>query len=246
MADVSSLRISQLAARTGVPASTLRYYESTGLLPAERTPAGYRRYGEQAVDRLAFISSAKLLGLSLEDIRDLLGVWERGVCAAVRTTMRPLVAARIADADQRQAELRAFTAHLAAVHAQLSQPGPAGPCGPDCGCTDVDPPAADDDQSWRTAPIACTLDETALGERTEQWQRMAAAATDRAELPDGVLLSFPASPELAAELAALATTEQGCCAFFDFTLYLTPATLELTVRAPEAARPLLADLIGAC
>ncbi|MFD4918137.1 MerR family transcriptional regulator [Streptomyces virginiae] len=52
---MSALRISQLAERSGVPASTLRFYETAGLLPAERTPSGYRRYGE----RLGSISSAK-------------------------------------------------------------------------------------------------------------------------------------------------------------------------------------------
>ncbi|WP_244318556.1 MerR family DNA-binding transcriptional regulator [Streptomyces brevispora] len=49
------MRISQLAERSGVPATTLRFYETAGLLPAERTPAGYRLYGQDAVDRLAFI-----------------------------------------------------------------------------------------------------------------------------------------------------------------------------------------------
>jgi DNA-binding transcriptional MerR regulator len=47
------MRISQLAARTGVPATTLRFYETAGLLPAERTAAGYRAYGEDGVDRRA-------------------------------------------------------------------------------------------------------------------------------------------------------------------------------------------------
>jgi len=87
---MASYRISQLADRVGVPASTLRFYETAGLLPAERTPSGYRVYGEGAVERLAFISSGKLLGLSLEEIGDLLGVWEQGVCAAVRVRMAPL------------------------------------------------------------------------------------------------------------------------------------------------------------
>jgi DNA-binding transcriptional MerR regulator len=55
---VTSLRISELATRTGVPATTLRFYETAGLLPAERTASGYRVYGEDAVQRLSFISSA--------------------------------------------------------------------------------------------------------------------------------------------------------------------------------------------
>ncbi|MFC9810529.1 MerR family transcriptional regulator [Streptomyces virginiae] len=112
---MSTLRISQPAEHSGVPASTLRFYGTAGLLPAERTASGYRQYGPDAVERLAFISSAKLLGLALEDIRDLLDVRDARVCAAVRARMVPLVADRITDADRRSAELAAFSARVAAV-----------------------------------------------------------------------------------------------------------------------------------
>ncbi|MER8161341.1 MerR family transcriptional regulator [Streptomyces sp. NPDC094472] len=47
---MTTTRISQLAERAGVPATTLRFYEGAGLLPADRTPAGYRVYGEDAVE----------------------------------------------------------------------------------------------------------------------------------------------------------------------------------------------------
>ncbi|MGW5276935.1 MerR family transcriptional regulator [Streptomyces sp. NPDC004044] len=256
---MSMYRISQLAERSGVPATTLRFYETAGLLPAERTASGYRVYGEDAVDRLAFISSAKVLGLPLEEIRDLLGVWEQGVCAAVRARMLPLVADRIADADRRLAELSAFSARLAEAHGRLSGPVPKGACGPDCGCTtDADGPgpvavtlsptrsaaAPDADEAWRNAPVACTLSAGQLGERSGQWQALVAQASGREEIADGLRLTFPARPELAGKIAALAAAEQDCCAFFDFTLQMTPAALVLKVRAPEAGSSLLADLFG--
>ncbi|HEX8005586.1 MAG TPA: MerR family transcriptional regulator, partial [Trebonia sp.] len=66
------MRISQLAERNGVLATTLRFYEDAGLLPADRTAAGYRVYGEDALDRLRFISMGKYLGLSLKEIGELL------------------------------------------------------------------------------------------------------------------------------------------------------------------------------
>ena len=94
-------------------------------------------------------------------------------------------------------------------------------------------------------PVACTLSDAELSERTERWQRLAGQATDRQDIPDGVRLTFPASPELIAEVAALAAAEQGCCAFFDFTLHLTPDSLELSARAPETAATMLASLFGA-
>ncbi|AEK42160.1 MerR family transcriptional regulator [Amycolatopsis mediterranei S699] len=248
------MRISELATRTGVPTTTLRFYETAGLLPAERTASGYRVYGEDAVERLSFISSAKVLGLPLEEIRDLLGVWEQGVCAAVRERMLPLVADRIADAGRRRAELAAFSARPAGVHKRLSEPAPTGSCGPDCGCTTAAEPGPvpvtlsrtrPDDAPARQPPVACTLDGAQLGARTEDWRRITRQAGDRRATADGVRLTFPATPELAAEVAAPAAAEQDCCAFFDFTLHLTPTVLELTVRAPDTAEALLADLFGA-
>ncbi|MER5690004.1 heavy metal-responsive transcriptional regulator [Streptomyces sp. NPDC002205] len=250
-------RISQLAERSGVPATTLRFYEDAGLLPADRTPSGYRMYGEDAVERLAFISSAKLLGLALEEIRELLDVREEGVCASVRARMLPLVVNRIAETDGRIAELRAFSAHLAGVHAELSGPAPAGACGPDCGCTTTGTPTAgpvpmtlsptrlgQDTESWRDAPVACALGGAELGERTEQWRQLVGKAKRREEIDDGLRLSFLPDAELAGQLAELAAAEQGCCAFFDFTLHLTPAALQLSVRAPDSAAGMLADLFG--
>jgi steroid delta-isomerase-like uncharacterized protein len=80
-------------------------------------------------------------GLALEEIRELLDVREEGVCASARSRMLSLVAGRIAETDRRIAELRAFSAHLAGVHAELSGPAPTGACGPDCGCTTTGAPS---------------------------------------------------------------------------------------------------------
>ena len=123
-----------------MPASTLRFYEQAGLLPAARTRSGYRVYDDEAVRRLEFIGAAKRLGLPLEEVRELLGAWEQGVCAEVRARLRPLVAARIAEAEQRIAELSAFAANLAAVHEELGGPAPATACAPGCGCVPDEPP----------------------------------------------------------------------------------------------------------
>jgi DNA-binding transcriptional MerR regulator len=259
---VTTYRISQLAERCGVPTTTLRFYETAGLLPAERTGSGYRVYGEDAVDRLAFISSAKLLGLALEEIRDLLDVREEGACASVRARMLPLIADRIRDTDGRIAELRAFSTHLATVHTALSGPAPGGACGPDCGCTTTGTspagpvpvtlsptrPAtgpAPGQEAWRGAPVACTLGGAELDKRTAQWRTLVAKADRREQIDEGVRLVFPPDAELAGRIAELAAAEQGCCAFFGFTLHLTPAALQLTVRAPESAAGMLADLFGA-
>lgn len=105
------MRIGELAARAGVEASTIRYYESIGLLPAPaRTPSGYRDYGEADVDRVAFVRRARALGLSLEAIGDVLGVRERGEapCAHVEALIareREAIGRRIAELEAIRAEL---------------------------------------------------------------------------------------------------------------------------------------------
>ncbi len=67
------MKIGELAKLTGLTAKTIRYYELLRLLDEpERTESGYRMYGEADVERLEFVKKAKRLGLSLEEIRDIL------------------------------------------------------------------------------------------------------------------------------------------------------------------------------
>jgi MerR family copper efflux transcriptional regulator len=112
-------RVSQLAEVSGVPATTVRYYESAGLLPAERTESGYRVFGDQALERLTFIRrAAKHVGLPLDKVRELLSVWEQARCTEVRAQLRPRIADRLREVTQQIAELNAFSGVLrdALVH----------------------------------------------------------------------------------------------------------------------------------
>lgn len=70
MAD--TLGVGAVARRSGVPVSTLHFYEQKGLVEAERTAAGHRRFPRHVLRRLAFIRVAQRVGLSLEQIRDAL------------------------------------------------------------------------------------------------------------------------------------------------------------------------------
>lgn len=75
MKESAGLKIGQVAAQSGVSVDTLRYYERLGLLPkALRTHGGYRLYGAQMVDRLAFIKRAQRAGFSLEEIKQMLSL----------------------------------------------------------------------------------------------------------------------------------------------------------------------------
>jgi MerR family transcriptional regulator, copper efflux regulator len=82
---VDTFTIGEAAARTGFPPSTLRYYETIGLVaPSERTDAGYRLYDERALARLAFVSRAKQLGCTLDEVVDLVGLWDGDGCAPIQ------------------------------------------------------------------------------------------------------------------------------------------------------------------
>lgn len=134
------MRISQLAERSGVPATTLRFYESAGLLPADRTASGYRVYDEPALERLSFIRAAKQVGLPLEEIRDLLSVWDGGACADVRRRMRPLMTGRLTEVTARITDLHDFAGSLRTALAHLDAlPDRSTPC--DARCTFLRSPA---------------------------------------------------------------------------------------------------------
>jgi MerR family redox-sensitive transcriptional activator SoxR len=62
------LTISEVAKRSGVAASALRYYEERGLIESERAGSGHRRYRRAVLRRIAFIVFAQRIGLSLEEI----------------------------------------------------------------------------------------------------------------------------------------------------------------------------------
>lgn len=234
---MTTMRISRLAERSGVPASTLRFYETAGLLPAARTPAGHRVYGEDAVERLAFIGTAKRLGLPLDEIADLLPVWADGACADVKAGLRPRVADRLTDAERRIAELTAFAGSLRRALAHLDAlPDREHRCDPECDLPDSRTHGRTD-----AAPIACSLSEREAAERGAHWRRLVSGA-ERESIENGVRLTLPAGR--AGELAALAADEQRCCPFFDFRLHLNGPVVHLEVRAPADAVPLVTGLFG--
>ena len=113
MSPVRSYRIGEIAAATGVTPEALRYYEKQRLLPAAlRSTAGARRYGEDAVERVRFIKHAQSAGLTLKDIQVLV-TFRQGASPVACRKIRTVLAARIADLDQRMGELSAFRSVLA-------------------------------------------------------------------------------------------------------------------------------------
>jgi DNA-binding transcriptional MerR regulator len=122
-----SYSIGELAAAAGVAASTLRYYERAGLLPADgRSESNYRIYGQRSLERLRFIRAAQGAGLALEDVKHLLALRAGGMgpCREVRD----LLQRRLAEAEQRLLDLRRVRSALRASLATCEQAEPAGRC----------------------------------------------------------------------------------------------------------------------
>ena len=83
----TAYRIKDVAARSGFSTATLRYYAKIGLLPqAVRTDTGYRLYDDRTLDRLSFITRAKQLGCTLDEIADLTTAWDGGRRGRPRTS----------------------------------------------------------------------------------------------------------------------------------------------------------------
>lgn len=77
--DKQLLLIGQVKSLSGIPIRTIRYYESLGLIASSsRTEGGFRQFSGDVLTRLAFIKRAQSLGLSLEEIRDILEVYDAG------------------------------------------------------------------------------------------------------------------------------------------------------------------------
>jgi MerR family redox-sensitive transcriptional activator SoxR len=72
------LTIGEIAHRSGVPHSALRFYEERGLIASERTSGNQRRYQRATLRRLAFIRAAQRVGLSLQQISDALATLPAG------------------------------------------------------------------------------------------------------------------------------------------------------------------------
>lgn len=108
------MRIGEVADDVGVNPKTIRYYESQGLMPEPpRTPSGYRSYGPEDVERLAFIRRARELDLQLDEIREILVLREDGdrPCNYVLDVARR----RLAELDDRIAAMQRARAELEAL-----------------------------------------------------------------------------------------------------------------------------------
>jgi DNA-binding transcriptional MerR regulator len=121
--------IGDIAKQLDLTVKTIRYYEGLGLLGApQRTESGYRVYAESDVERLRFIKGAKALGLSLAEIKEIVGIWGEGAvpCGHVEQMLKE----KLAELDRRIQELVTFRDALTTYMGQLEtlSPSPDVPC----------------------------------------------------------------------------------------------------------------------
>ena len=101
------MNIGEAASESGVPAKTIRYYESIGLIPpAVRAENGYRNYSPFDIETLKFIQHARRLGFSVKDVGDLLELWRDK--SRTSADVKALALKHISDVEKRIAELQSI------------------------------------------------------------------------------------------------------------------------------------------
>ena len=124
---MSPYTIGQLARRAGVPTSTVRYYERSGLLqPESRTEGNYRQYGRPALERLRFILAAKANGFTLDDVTVLLDF--RDGKTAPCHEVQDLIQERLAGLENRLQQLHQVQEVLQGSLEKCREVEPSGKC----------------------------------------------------------------------------------------------------------------------
>ena len=107
-----SLRIGEVARRTGLPVKTIRYYCDEGLLqPRARSESGYRLFDEENLAELTIIRSLRAMDVSIPELARILEVRRSGVCNC--SLLKGSIADKMSSIDQRISELRTMKDELA-------------------------------------------------------------------------------------------------------------------------------------
>lgn len=139
--DKNLLKVGEVAQLTGFSVKTLHYYEKQGLAkPASRTEAGHRLYGEEEVARLQFIKRAKLLGLTLEESRELVSLAAGCNKGEIVPTLKYILEEQLEESERRMKELATFRESLLYYKRRLFEDDPEQACKARtsfCGCLEA-------------------------------------------------------------------------------------------------------------
>lgn len=124
---MKTLRIGQVARRTGVGVETVRFYERKGLIQEPpRSASGYRQYPADVIPRIRFIRRAGELGFSLKEIQEFLEL--RADPTASGGAVRDRTEAKVREIEGRIADLESIKSVLAGLTASCGGSGPIGEC----------------------------------------------------------------------------------------------------------------------
>ncbi|MBS9532552.1 heavy metal-responsive transcriptional regulator [Mycobacterium sp. M1] len=117
------MQIGELAKLSNTSAKTIRFYEDSGLLPPPaRTPSGYRDYGPEVVERIRFIHRGQAAGLTLQKVRQILAIHDRGEAPCGH--VRQVLGTRLDQVRAQIAELIALEGHLQTLLDHASHAAP--------------------------------------------------------------------------------------------------------------------------
>ena len=243
---MTGLSVSELAGRAGVAPSTVRFYERTGLLStAQRAGNGYRLFDESAIGELLFIARAKGIGLTLDEIQELVRVWPTGQCHMLQARLPGFLERHLAQVRVQAEDLGGFERQLVAVLNRLAarSPGPEQ-CGKGCGCeADLDAGAERDQiRTDRSIPPVVRGVVRAFGSLAG-WGTVIAGAHSVTTTREGFTAEFASNEASLADVSSACLETARRLNDVRFSLEIGPTCFVLTVSG--SSREDLERLSGA-
>lgn len=122
------MKIGALAKQTGLSVQTIRFYEQEGLVSApQRTEGNYRVYDTESLRQLGFIKQCRNLGLTLDEIRELIRY--QATPEEACEEINHIVDSHVQEVDERIAELTALRAQLIQLRTKCGRNRTAKNCG---------------------------------------------------------------------------------------------------------------------
>jgi DNA-binding transcriptional MerR regulator len=133
--------VGEAARLTGLSVKTLHHYEERGLTePAGRTETGHRLYGEEELARLMFVKRAKLLGLTLEEIKELVSLAAGCNEGKIVPSLKDILEVQLEKTERGMRELATFRENLLYYKRRLLEDDPGRACKAQtsfCGCLEA-------------------------------------------------------------------------------------------------------------
>ena len=115
------MTIGAVSKQTGLSSKAIRFYEEEGLVPSpRRSESGYRLYSEADVMRLRFLGRARMLGLDLSTIRNLMNKAFSADCASFGDELRDVITRQRAQVETRRHELTALQDELSQLEGHIN------------------------------------------------------------------------------------------------------------------------------